>query len=117
MIGLLGLGGYFLYNQFIKPKRFFLLPDGTKILVEQAATLLPSLGYVNTAYGWIHINTIQQFQQASGNGGFNLNSFISQIPRIWGSVQDFLDTWRNVFGGNSDELILGDPGGDFSDYV
>ncbi len=117
IIGLLGIGGYFLYNQFARPKRFFLLPNGMRIPEDQAAAILPSMGYVNTPYGWMNISALQQLQQASGNGGFNLGQFVNNIPQIWGSVQNFLDTWRDLFGNNADDLILGDPGGDFSDIA
>lgn len=121
MLGLLGVAGYFVYKEFFEKaqssQRFFLLPDGRKIPLEEAAFVLPQLGYVNTPYGWIPRRALEQLQQNTGNNQFSLSSFINQIPNIWGSVNDFLDTWRDLFGNDSGNLILGNPGGDFSDYV
>jgi len=119
VLGGLGLIGYYAYRRFFRPQRFFLLPDGTRIPVAQAEAVLPTLGYIKTAYGWIHTSVLRQLQQQSGNSGASFSDFLRVIPNIWTSVQDFIGILRDTFGNdvNINELILGDPSGGFSDFV
>lgn len=115
----LGIGGYFLYQE-LKPRRlFYQLLNGTLIPIEDADRRLPQLGYLKTAYGWIDARILQQLRDRAGAQSFSIESFANNIQTVYSSVSTIVQEIKGLFPGQTDvnQLILGDPGTDYNDYV
>lgn len=120
-LGILGILGYLLYTNLSKSSAtFYKLPDGTLIPVSEATSRLPALGYFQTVYGWVHTSVLQTVQTATPNSGNSVIEFVDLLPDLYQQGEAFYSMIKDLFKGNEEELnglILGDPGGDFSDFA